>query len=97
MREENQKLTIDEFPFETGLQLPYYLILIDTLTPYKAYVKNIEFRPSSKKNLLLHGQWLSNSGIVNLQQAQLAKGTYQIYVYDPGSQRFWKTNRTFLR
>lgn len=97
IREENQKLTIDEFPFETGLKQAYYLILIDTLTPNKAYVKNIEFRPSSKKNLLLHGQWLSNSGIVNLQQAQLAKGTYQIYVYDPDSQRFWKTNRTFLR
>jgi hypothetical protein len=97
IREENQLITIDQFPFETGLKRPYYLILIDTLSPNKAYVKNIEFRLGSKKNLLLHGQWLSQSGIVNLQQAQLSKGTYQIYVYDPSSQRFWKTNRTFLR
>jgi hypothetical protein len=97
IRIENQLISIDQFPFETGLKLPYYLILIDTLTPNKAYVKNIEFRPGSKKNFLLHGQWLSNSGIVNLQQALLSKGSYQVYVYDPSCQQFWKTNRTFLR
>ncbi|MEY2895483.1 MAG: hypothetical protein RIS42_1202, partial [Bacteroidota bacterium] len=97
IRVENQLISINQFPFETGLKLPYYLILIDMLSPNKAYVKNIEFRPSSKKNFLLHGQWLSNSGIVNLQQALLSKGSYQVYVYDPSRQQFWKTNRTFLR
>jgi hypothetical protein len=97
MYEENQILNIQQFPFETGLYRPYFLIFINTLSPSKAYVKNIEFRPNSKKNILLQGRWLTNEGTINLQQAQIQKGNYQIFVFDRSQQQYWKTNKTFKR
>lgn len=97
MYEENQMLNIHQFPFETGLQLPYFLIFMDTLSPSKAYVKNIEFRPNSKKNIVLQGRWLTNEGTINLQQSQIPKGNYRIFVFDPSQQQYWKTNKTFKR
>jgi len=59
IQQEKQMLQVSNFPFETGLERPYYFIF---LKGQKAYVKNIEFKPNSKKNMLISRKWLMQVG-----------------------------------
>jgi hypothetical protein len=97
MTEENQVIKLSNFPWKTSLNHPFFILFIHTQLPQKAYVKNIEFRINSKKNMLISGDWLMNKGVVSMQNAQMAKGSYQIYLFDPSSESYWKTNQSFTR
>jgi hypothetical protein len=95
--EDNQMIQLANFPWKSSLNYPYYLIFIHSQLAQKGYVKNIEFKPNSKKNMLLSGEWLMNEAAINMQNAQMAKGTYQIYLFDKQHEVYWKTNKTFTR
>lgn len=97
MTEENQLIKLTNFPWKTSLNHPYFIVFVHSQTPQKAYVKNIEFKPNSKKNMLFTGDWLMNEGVINMQNAQMAKGGYQIYLFDPSKDSYWKTNQSFTR
>lgn len=94
IQHDNQVLHIRNFPFKTDLNCPYYFIFIQDS---KAYVKNIEFKPNSKKNILFRGEWLMQEGTANLQNAQLPTGNYQVFLYDASKQTYWNTQQTFNR
>jgi hypothetical protein len=94
IQEEKHILYLLNFPFETGLQRPYYFIFIQGP---KAYVKYIEFKPNSKKNMLLSGKWLMQVGAANMQNAQMEQGQYHMFLYDASNQRYWKMNQIFTR
>jgi hypothetical protein len=92
IQQEKQMLQVSNFPFETGLERPYYFIF---LNGQKAYVKNIEFKPNSKKNMLISRKWLMQVGVANMQNVHMEHGKYQIFLFDATNQRFWKMNQTF--
>lgn len=95
--EENQEIKVNNFPWKPSLSHPFFLIFIHTHLHQKAYVKSIDFKTNSKKNLLFTGEWLMNEGVINMQNAQMVKGTYQIYLYDSVQELYWKTTQTFTR
>ncbi len=92
IKNEKQILYLGNFPFDTALDKAYYFIFIQG---QKAYVKNIEFKPNSKKNMLMSGKWLMHEGSANMQNTQMEQGTYQLFIFDEAKQRFWNTNQTF--
>jgi hypothetical protein len=95
--EDKKILTLTNFPWKPSLNHPFFILFIHSQLPQKAYVKNIAFRTNSKKNILFTGEWLMNDAVINMQNTQMVKGMYQIYFFDPSSESYWKTNKTFTR
>jgi hypothetical protein len=61
------------------------------------YIKNIPFRPNSKKNILLGQTWVLPNSFLDLHTTSLESGDYQLFLYDAAKKQFWKTAYRFQR
>lgn len=94
---QDQTIEIQDYPLIIGLNQPHYLLFYRSDKSPKMYIKNIPFRPNSKKNILLGQTWVLPNSFLDLHTTSLESGDYQLFLYDAAKKQFWKTAYRFQR